>query len=371
MTINPSAERPSRRDLTDQGVGIVSSAGRLRVFIRGARGFCLHAPAVARGSEPPARHDPASGGRDLRLASRSLISGRLPRWRLNAWFTGVHSNTSPPLFTDKPLLAAVLGPAAALPARPARHSPDVLRVCAAAAVCARRTGERAGAGPCSRLSFSLWALVIPSPARIMTARQFSRRSISGFFNLLAWQFLFISGVAIGYLPRPRARRPSRRCGPGLLIRRPSAGAVFFFLPAAPHHSLALVGPAFSASCSTSPRSAPLRLMSSFALVAYLVAVAGTRLPPPALLASRLGDARTAFPAGGRVAMRAGARLPRARQLFGQPSTDRWIVTGVTMLPRIVRRGRPVRNPAAQACGFHRVASRSHPPSAGLRRRQGE
>ncbi|MGA3008366.1 MAG: OpgC domain-containing protein, partial [Opitutaceae bacterium] len=97
------------RALTDQGVGIVSSAEGF-VFLSGVLAGFVYTRRLLR-----------DGASNLR-ATVWRRAGLIYRWQLvayftafavlalNAWITGTHSDTSPPLFTDHPLLAFALGP---------------------------------------------------------------------------------------------------------------------------------------------------------------------------------------------------------------------------------------------------------------------
>jgi hypothetical protein len=308
------------RAITDQGVGIVSSAEGF-VFLSGVLAGFVYTRRLLR-----------DGASCLR-ATTLRRAGTIYRWHLaayfgafvvlalNAWITGVHSDTSPPLFTDHPLLAALLGPLLL-------YQPGLLDIlpmyCVFVLLLPLLLGalEKGWRWPMLGLSFALWAAVQLLPdydgSTIRPPLNF------GFFNLFAWQFLFISGVAIGYAKTKgsTALTPVRR---GLLLPV-IGGAVFFFclqhriipsLWSDRHFGIMLNKPSLGA----------LRLMS-FALVAYLVAVVGTRFPrllswrPLAMLG------RHSLPIVAAQCVLVLVLL--AHDSFFTTETGRWIVTGVTI-----------------------------------------
>jgi len=308
------------RVVTDQGVGIVSSAEGF-VFLSGVLAGFVYTRRLWR-----------EGASRLRAMTRHR-AGVIYGWHLmayfggfaalaiNAWLTGVHSNTSPPLFTDKPLLSAVLGPLLL-------YQPGLLDIlpmyCVFVLLLPFVLGalEKGWRWPLLGASFALWAIVQFLP-NYDGAIIFPPLNL-GFFNLLAWQFLFISGIAIGYTKTksPTALAPVR---PGLLLAA-IGGVVFFFclqhriipsLWSDRHFGILLNKPSLGA----------LRLMS-FALVAYLVAVAGTRFPrllswrPLAMLG------RHPLPVVASQCVLVLVFL--AHDDFLATSPDRWIVSGVTI-----------------------------------------
>ncbi len=308
------------RAVTDQGVGIVSSAEGF-VFISGILAGFVYTRRLLR-----------DGASRLRATTRhragviygwhlAAYFGAFALLALNAWFTGVHSDTSPPLFTDKPLLAAVLGPVLL-------YQPGLLDIlpmyCVFVLLLPFVLGalEKGWRWPLLAASCALWTVVQFVPnydgSTILPPLNF------GFFNLLTWQFLFISGVAIGHAKTKgfAALAPVR---PGLLVPV-IGGAVFFFclqhriipsLWSDRHFGIMLNKPSLGA----------LRLMS-FALVAYLVAVVGTRFPrllswrPLAMLG------RHSLPVVAAQCILVLILL--AHDNFFNTATDRWIVTGVTI-----------------------------------------
>jgi hypothetical protein len=258
------------RTVTDQGVGIVSSAEGF-VFLSGLLAGFVYTRRLWR--EGTSRLRAMTRHRAGVIYGWHMLAyfGGFAALAINAWFTGVHSNTSPPLFTDKPLLAAVCGPLMI-------YQPGLLDIlpmyCVFVLLLPFMLGalEKGWRWPLLGTSFALWAAVQFLPnydgAIISPPLNF------GFFNLLAWQFLFISGVAIGYT-KTKSPAPLAPVRPWLLLAT-IGGAVFFFclqhriipsLWSDQHFGIMLNKPSLGA----------LRLMSS-ALVMYLVAVAGTRFP---------------------------------------------------------------------------------------------
>jgi hypothetical protein len=308
------------RVVTDQGVGIISSAEGF-VFLSGVLAGFVYTRRLWR-----------EGANRLRTMTRQR-AGVIYGWHLvayfgafaalaiNAWLTGAHSNTSPPLFTDRPLLSAVLGPLLL-------YQPGLLDIlpmyCGFVLLLPYVLGalEKGWRWPLLATSFALWATVQFLP-NYDGSIIFPPLNL-GFFNLFAWQFLFISGVAIGYarIKSATALTPVR---PGLLLAA-IGGAVFFFclqhriipsLWSDRHFGIMLNKPSLGA----------LRLMSS-ALFLYLVAVAGTRFPrlfswPPLAM---LG--RHSLPVVASQCVLVLVFL--AHDDFLATATDRWIVSGVTI-----------------------------------------
>jgi hypothetical protein len=265
----------------------------------------------------------------------------------------VHSNTSPPLFTDKPLLSAVLGPLLL-------YQPGLLDIlpmyCVFVLLLPFVLGalEKGWRWPLLATSFALWAIVQFLP-NYDGSIIFPPLNL-GFFNLLAWQFLFISGIAIGYAKTKGATAlaPVR---PGLLLAAIS-GAVFFFclqhqiipsLWSDRHFGILLNKPSLGA----------VRLMSS-ALFFYLVAVAGTRFPrllswPPLAM---LGRHSLPVVASQCVLV----LVVLAHDNFLATATDRWIVSGITIVSLFVVAGLCEilqRKPAVSA-ESHRARARPGP-----------
>jgi hypothetical protein len=308
------------RAVTDQGVGIVSSAEGF-VFISGVLAGFVYTRRLWR-----------DGASRLRATTRHR-AGVIYGWHLaayfgafvllalNAWLTGVHSDTSPPLFTDKPLLAAVFGPLLL-------YQPGLLDIlpmyCVFVLLLPLVLGmlEKGWRWPLLALSFALWAVVQFLPnydgSTILPPLNF------GFFNLLTWQFLFIGGVAIGHAKTKgsTALAPVR---PGLLLPV-IGGAVFFFC--LQHRIIpSLWSERYFGIMLNKPSLGALRLMS-FALVAYLVAVVGTRFPrllswrPLAMLG------RHSLPVV--AAQCVLVLILLAHDNFFATATDRWIVTVATI-----------------------------------------
>jgi hypothetical protein len=308
------------RTITDQGVGIVSSAEGF-VFISGMLAGFVYTRRLWR------------DGASRLWATTRHRAGVIYGWHLaayfgafallalNAWLTGAHSDTSPPLFTDKPLLAAVFGPLLL-------YQPGLLDIlpmyCVFVLLLPFILGalEKGWRWPLLATSFALWAAVQLLPD-YDGSTIFPPLNL-GFFNLLAWQFLFISGIAIGYA-KTKAKAPLAPVRPGLLLPV-IGGAVFFFclqhriipsLWSDRHFGIMLNKPSLGA----------LRLMS-FALVAYLVAVVGTRFPrllswrPLAMLG------RHSLPVV--AAQCVLVLILLAHDNLFNTATDRWIVTGATI-----------------------------------------
>jgi hypothetical protein len=103
---------------------------------------------------------------------------------------------------------------------------------------------------------------------------------TGAFSLLAWQFLFVAGVAVGHAGmsgRPQVARPSR------LVLACAAAVALYGAGVQQAHWPSLWPDAVFGILLNKPALGLLRL-ADFGCVAYLVAVVGTRFP--SLLASR-------------------------------------------------------------------------------------
>jgi hypothetical protein len=182
--------------------------------------------------------------------------------------------------------------------------------------------EKGWRWPLLATSFALWAVVQFLPnydgSLVFPPLNF------GFFNLLAWQFLFISGIAIGHAKTKNATAlaPVR---PGLLLAA-IGGAVFFFLL---QHQI--IPPLWSDQhfgiMLNKPSLGALRLMSS-ALIFYLVAVVGTRFPR--LLSWRPFAMLGRHPLPVVAAQCVLVLVFLAHDNFLATAMDRWIVTGVTI-----------------------------------------
>ena len=308
------------RVVTDQGVGIVSSAEGF-VFLSGVLAGFVYTRRLWR-----------EGAGRLRAMTRHR-AGVIYGWHLaayfggfaalaiNAWLTGVHSNTSPPLFTDKPLLSAVLGPLLL-------YQPGLLDIlpmyCGFVLLLPLVLGalEKGWRWPLLATSFALWAIVQFLP-NYDGSLIFPPLNL-GFFNLLAWQFLFISGIAIGHA-KTKSTTALAPVRPGLLLAA-IGGAVFFFLL---QHQI--IPPLWSdrhfGILLNKPSLGAVRLMSS-ALFFYLIAVAGTRFPrlfswPPLAM---LG--RHSLPVVASQCVLVLVFL--AHDNFLATATDRWIVSGITI-----------------------------------------
>ncbi|HWZ94286.1 MAG TPA: OpgC domain-containing protein [Opitutaceae bacterium] len=308
------------RVVTDQGVGIVSSAEGF-VFLSGVLAGFVYTRRLWR-----------EGASRLRAMTRHR-AGVIYRWHLaayfgafaalaiNAWITGVHSNTSPPLFTDKPLLASVLGPLLL-------YQPGLLDIlpmyCVFVLLLPYVLGalEKGWRWPLLATSFGLWAVVQFLP-NYDGSIIFPPLNL-GFFNLLAWQFLFISGVTIGYA-KTKSSTALTPVRPGLLLAAIGA-AVFFYL--LQHQKIpSLWSDQHFGIMLNKPSLGALRLMSS-ALCIYLVAVAGTRFPrlfswrPLAILG------RHSLPVVAAQCVLVLVFL--AHDNFFTTATGRWIVSGATI-----------------------------------------
>jgi hypothetical protein len=308
------------RVITDEGAGIVSSAEGF-VFLSGVLAGFVYTRRLWR-----------EGTSRLRAMTRHR-AGVIYKWHLlayfagfaalaiNAWLTGVHSNTSPPLFTDKPLLAAVCGPLLI-------YQPGLLDIlpmyCGFVLLLPFVLGalEKGWRWPLLATSFALWAVVQFMP-NYDGAVIFPPLNL-GFFNVLAWQFLFISGIAIGYT-KTKSSTALAPVRPGLLIPV-IGGAIFFFLL---QHQIipSLWSDQHFGIMLNKPSLGALRLMSS-AFIFYLVAVAGTRFPR--LLSWRplamLGRHPLPIVASQCVLV----LVLLAHDSFFTTATDRWIVSGITI-----------------------------------------
>ena len=260
----------SLRAVTDEGVGIVSSAEGF-VFLSGLVAGLVYGRRLIR-----------DGAARLRLAAWKRAA-TIYRWHvgtyfaafallaLDARFTGVHSVTSPPLFADKPLLAALLGPTLL-------YQPGLLDIlpmyCVFVLLLPLVLGalEKGRVWPVLGLSFAGWvaAQLLPNYDGSLIAPPLN----FGFFNLLAWQFLFVSGIVIGHA-KLKGGAPLVPRRPALLIAA-AAGAAFFFCLS--HRLIPSLWPDRNFGILLNkPSIGALRLMS-FALVAYLLAAAGARFP---------------------------------------------------------------------------------------------
>jgi hypothetical protein len=308
------------RVITDQGAGIVSSAEGF-VFLSGVLAGFVYTRRLWR-----------EGASRLRAMTRHR-AGVIYGWHLvayfgafaalavNAWLTGVHSNTSPPLFTDKPLLAAVLGPLLL-------YQPGLLDILPMYCVFVLllpfvlNVLERGWRWPLLATSFALWATVqfLPNYDGSLIFPPINL----GFFNVLAWQFLFISGVSIGYA-KTKSSTPLAPVRPWLLLAA-IGGAIFFFCL---QHQI--IPPLWSdrhfGIMLNKPSLGALRLMSS-ALFVYLVAVVGTRFPR--LLSWRPFAMLGRHPLPIVAAQCVLVLFFLAHDNFLATATDRWIVSGVTI-----------------------------------------
>jgi hypothetical protein len=308
------------RVITDEGVGIVSSAEGF-VFLSGVLAGFVYTRRLWR--EGAGRLRAMTRHRAGVIYGWHLVAyfGAFAALALNAWLTGVHSNTSPPLFTDKPLLSAVLGPLLL-------YQPGLLDIlpmyCGFVLLLPYVLGalEKGWRGPLLATSFALWAIVQFLP-NYDGSLIFPPLNL-GFFNLLAWQFLFISGIAIGHAKTKSATAlaPVR---PGLLLAA-IGGAVFFFLL---QHQI--IPPLWSdrhfGILLNKPSLGAVRLMSS-ALFFYLIAVAGTRFPR--LLSWRPLAVLGRHPLPVVASQCVLVLVFLAHDNFLATAMDRWIVTGVTI-----------------------------------------
>ncbi|MDE3084906.1 MAG: OpgC domain-containing protein, partial [Verrucomicrobiota bacterium] len=171
-------------------------------------------------------------------------------------------------------------------------------------------------------SFAIWAsaqfLPIYAGAAIISPLNF------GFFNLLAWQFLFIGGVAIGHA-RTISTASLVPARPALLIAAGAGAAFFFCLQHGYIHSL---WPNKTLGIMLNKPSLGALRLGSFAIAAYLVGVAGARFPR--LLAWRplamLGRHSLVV-----VAVQCVLVLTLlAHDGFFDTATGRWIVTSATI-----------------------------------------
>jgi hypothetical protein len=96
----------------------------------------------------------------------------------------------------------------------------------------------------------------------------------GFFNMLAWQFLFVAGVAVGHA-KTRAKAPLAPVRPVLLTAAAGVAGFFFCLQ---HGFIRPLWPDSLFGILLNKPTLGLLRLGNFALAAYLIAVAGTRFP---------------------------------------------------------------------------------------------
>ncbi|HXA14774.1 MAG TPA: OpgC domain-containing protein [Opitutaceae bacterium] len=268
MTVN---HLPSDlRFLTDQCFGVFSSAEGF-VFLSGLLAGFVYTRRWHRDGPDGLRATILQRTRTIYGWHLLAYFGAFAVLATNSWITGTHSVTSPPLFSDNPVLAGILGPLLV-------YQPGLLDILPMYCVFVVLLPLVIGALEKGRrrlllgLSFAVWAIVQFCPnydgSTIAPPLNF------GFFNLFAWQFVFISGVAIGHA-KTKATAPLAPVRPGLLLPV-IAGAVFFFC--IQHRLIPSLWPDnIFGIMLNKPSLGPLRL-GSFALAAYLIAVAGTRFP---------------------------------------------------------------------------------------------
>ncbi len=243
----------------------------------------------------------------------------------------------------KPLLSAVLGPL--LLYQPGLL--DILRmVCLCCCYHSCSALWKGWRWPLLATSFALWASVqfLPNYDGAIILPPLNL----GFFNLLAWQFLFISGIAIGYA-KTKSSTALAPVRPGLLLLAAIGGAVFFFCLQHRHHS-SLWSDRHFGILLNKPSLGALRLIS-FALIAYLVAVAGTRFPR--LLSWRPLAMLGRHPLPVVAAQCVVVLILLTHDNFFTTAMDRWIVTGVTVASPVL---------LAPVCAKYRSASPRFPPS---------
>jgi len=258
------------RILTDQGLGIVSSAEGF-VFLSGLLAGLVYTRRLWRDGAGRLRTAVWQRARTIYQWHLAAYFGAFLLLAIDAWITGIHSTTSPALFADRPLLAMLLGPALL-------YQPGLLDILPMYCVFVLLLPLVIGAlekGRCwlvLGVSFAIWAVVqfLPSYDGSVIAPPLN----FGFFNLLAWQFLFVSGIVIGHAkagnqPLLAPVRPA-------LLAAVACGAGFFFCL---QHSFipSLWSDRVFNLMINKQSLGPLRLMS-FALVAYLVALAAARFP---------------------------------------------------------------------------------------------
>lgn len=258
------------RTVTDEGVGIVSSAEGF-VFLSGLLAGFVYTRRLWRDGPKKLRATVWQRARTIYGWHLLAYFGAFALLALNTWITGTHSITSPPLFADRPLLAAVFGPLLI-------YQPGLLDIlpmyCAFVLLLPFVLGllEKGRQWPLLAGSFALWAIVqfLPNYDGATIAPPLNL----GFFNVLAWQFLFICGVALGHI-KTKAATPLAPVRPALLAAA-IGGAVFFFC--LQHRLIPSLWPESDFGIMLNkPSLGALRLMS-FAFIAYLVGVASTRFP---------------------------------------------------------------------------------------------
>jgi len=149
---------------------------------------------------------------------------------------------------------------------------------------------------------------------------------TGSFSLLAWQLIFVAGVAIGHAGisgRPQVARPSR-----LAVLCAASVAIYGFGVQQAHWPALWPGAVFGVLLNK-PALGLLRL-ADFGCVAYLVAIVGARFP--SLLASRplelLGRNSLAVVATQSVAITALLQFPA---LFATPADRTLVAMGTVAL----------------------------------------
>jgi hypothetical protein len=267
ITVNhlPSLLRP----LTDQSLGVFSAAEGF-VFLSGLLAGWVYTRRLR-----------TVGPAALRVACQRRAA-MIYRWQVASFLgalvlvqgvshlSGYCSTTSPQLFYSQPFFAALLG--ATMLSQPGLL--DFLPMYCALVLALPFVLRAFEAGYRWRvlgLSFGLWLLMQGAPP--IDGAPLDPINV-GTFNLFAWQFLFFAGAAIGHARVNTPALPAR-LRPGLILGA-TAIAIYGWgvhhLQWRPPWPDALFGIALN-----KPALGGLRL-ADFAAVAYLVGVAGTRLP---------------------------------------------------------------------------------------------
>jgi hypothetical protein len=308
------------RVLTDQCVGIVSSAEGF-VFLSGLLAGFVYTRRRRRDGAGGLRAAAWERARTIYGWHLAAYFGSFAVLALNAWIVGAHSTTSPELFADRPLLASILGPLLI-------YQPGLLDILPMYCVFVLLLPPMLGALEKGRhwlvlaVSFALWAVMqfLPNYDGSMIAPPLN----FGFFNLLSWQFLFVSGVVVGHA-KTKATTALAPVRPGLLLAA-TGGAVFFFC--LQHGFIPAPWSDKVYGIMTYKPSLGLLRVLSFALIAYLVAVAGTRFP-------RLFAWRPLALLGRHSLVVVAAQCVLVLTLLAHDSlfttaTSRWIVTGIAI-----------------------------------------
>ena len=315
MTIN---HLPTElRRITDQSVGVFSAAEGF-VFLSGLMAGLVYTRRFRTGG--PGGLWRAALGRAKTIYAWHVASfiGALACVLLTEHALGYCSPNAPRLFFEHPI--ASLGLGAAL-----LYQPGLLDLLPMYCVFVLFLPAMIGGLESGRR----W-LVLSASALLWLAGQWAPAAglhtyplNTGSFNLLAWQFLFVAGLAVGHARAsglPQLARPSRWA-----VTCASCVAVYGFGVRQAHWPSLWPDPVFGVLLNK-PALGLLR-MADFGCVAYLVAIAGARFPR--LLAARplelLGRNSLAVVATQSVAIMALLQLPA---LFATPASRTLVAIGM-------------------------------------------